>query len=444
MSTGRLDVWLYGTRVAQLREERPGRIELSWTGEAESRWGRGVRVLSSKLTVGETPVPPLVKAYVDGLLPEGNARINYAMSAGLDPDDTFGLVSEYGRDTPGAAIFAPEGHPDPTTSGRYVPVSLDEVADRLRRADQHQPASPGRRVESSTLPGMVPKITLHREGEQWFSCAEGAPSTWILKRSADLSPENADVVDTEVASLAIARELGLTTIEAEVVDLGDVRAIAVSRYDRGEGNVRFHQEDLAQALGLNTEDPNRKFQWGRAMPSLRHAADVLRLDGGDVGRLLEQVTLSFVLGNVDLHAKNISFMRFATGQVELTPAYDVAMHMHHPREMRRFAMDLDGANRMDDLTVIDVIDEGISWGVEARRAHRLVGRVVDGMAGALDAMDRGAHLGVSQAAWACVEQRVRTAQQFLPAPAKGQAHSTTKWSGTAVGEASRRGPRRPR
>lgn len=455
MTSDRLDVWLYGTRVAEIQQERPGRISLAWTAEAEERWGRGIRVLSSKLTVGDTPVQPLVKAYLDGLLPEGNARVNYAMSADLTVDDTFGLIEFYGRDTPGAAIFVPKGAPDPSSAGQYVPLSLDEVVDRLRRADRYQPAGPGETTESSTLPGMVPKITLHRDDDQWFACRGGAPSTWILKRSAPMGAVGEDVVDTEVASLALARRLGLTTIDAEVLELGDIRAIAVSRYDRAPGNVRIHQEDLAQALGLNTENPARKFQWGSVMPSLRQAAQVLDLDGGDRRQLLRQVTLSFLLGNTDLHAKNLSFLRHDDGQVELTPAYDIAMHLHHPREERRFAMDLNGKYHMDALTIHDVLEEGSLWGMERRLARKVVSEVVEGAAEAVAKIDRDAHPGVSEAAWKCVEGRIKAAFELLPVPT-GTAASTPTWSGNAtskangqdIGEATerpqRRGPQRPR
>ena len=153
-----------------------------------------------------------------------------------------------------------------------------------------------------------------------------------------LSSGISDVVDTEVACLALARQLELTTIEAEVLDFGDVRAIAVSRYDRDPvRRARVHQEDLAQALGL-TPDPNRKFQWG-SPAVLRDARRVLRLDGGNPDALLRLVTFSLLVGNTDMHAKNISFLRLPDGRVALSPAYDIAMHLHHPRDNRRFALD---------------------------------------------------------------------------------------------------------
>lgn len=90
---------------------------------------------------------------------------------------------------------------------------------------------------------MVPKVTLHREGSgPWYSCKEGAASTWIVKRGAPPNTESADVIDTEVACLALARDLGLTDIQAEVLtfedDRGPLRAIAVSRYDRCRPPIR--------------------------------------------------------------------------------------------------------------------------------------------------------------------------------------------------------------
>ncbi|WP_407937314.1 hypothetical protein [Kineosporia mesophila] len=59
----------------------------------------------------------------------------------------------------------------------------------------------------------------------------------MVKRSAPEDTDAGDIIDTEVACLALARDLGLTTVEAEVICFGegDLRAIAVSRYDRMPG-----------------------------------------------------------------------------------------------------------------------------------------------------------------------------------------------------------------
>lgn len=435
-----LDVWLYGTHLATVSERREGRLELTWTGAATDRWGVGAGVLSAMLRIGTDPPPPLVTAYLDGLLPEGNARVNAAFGAGVAPDDTYALVRAYGRDTPGAAIFVPSGSPDPSREGRLLPLAPADVAHRVRLADVRHPAAPGRGTDSSTLPGMVPKITLHRDGRQWFACVDGAASTWILKRGDSPGSPLADVIDTEVACLDLARTIGLTSIEAEIVDFGDVRAIAVSRYDRDASvpGHRIHQEDLAQALGLNTQDPNRKFQWGSSIPSLGRAADVLLLDGGDPDDLLRLVTFSFLVGNTDLHAKNISFLRHPDGRVELSPAYDIAMHLHHPRSTRRFALDLAGRHLMDELTVRDVIAEGRRWRLSEARATRVVGATVEAVQEALARVDRARHRGVPPEAWEVIDDRVRAAWRLMPS---GGRQTRPVHSGERP---RRRGPRRPR
>lgn len=402
-----LDVWIHGTRIARIEEAYDGRLSLRWTSEATDRWTPGARVLSAKLPVAETTVSALVRTYLDGLLPEGNARVNQAIAAGVPPDDTFGLARAYGRDTPGAAQLVDAGSPDPTMEGRYEAIGLDEVGERLRAADTHSPAHPDRYSgESSTLPGMIPKITLHRHEDTWYACKDGAASTWILKRGAPSGSGLEDVIDTEAACLDLARRLRLTTVEAEVLELGDVRAIAVSRYDRVPGaDPRLHQEDLAQAIGLNTADPNRKFQWGSTMPSLRHAAEVLRFDGRP-DALLRLATFSHLVGNTDMHAKNISFVRDHDGVGRLSPAYDIAMHLHHDRDNRRSALDVNGKYVMAEIGVDDLVAEGVTWGLPRRRAQRLVAATVADLAEALEAIDRTRHPGVLGRAWEVVEQRV--------------------------------------
>ncbi len=443
-----LEVWLYGTRIATIAEDLRGRLNLTWTDDARDRFGEGSRVLSAKLPIGSRIVPALVKNYLDGLLPEGNARTNHAMAAGVPPDDSFALARAYGRDTPGAAQLVQAGIGDPTRAGRYEPLSLDQVAARVLGADQYSPADPtGVSGESSTLPGMVPKITLHREAGTWYACKGGAASTWIVKRA--WSPESGigDVIDTEVLSLALARRIGLTDIEAEILDLDGTRAIAVSRYDRdlAGAHPRIHQEDLAQAIGLNTLDPNRKFQWGSAMPSLRHAHDTLVHDGGDPDPLLRLATFSYLVGNTDMHAKNISFMRHPHGRVALSPAYDIAMHLHHPRDNRRSALDLNAKFVLDQIEVADLVAEGHGWGLTERRARATVLATVTALVEALDREDPAAHPGVPDVAWATVRERVERALASLtPRVSTQQSPSAPVLEAPPAGATPtrRRGPRR--
>ncbi|MDO8144785.1 HipA domain-containing protein [Isoptericola sp. 178] len=256
---------------------------------------------------------------------------------------------------------------------------------------------------------MEPKLGLARGQGSWIRAPRDQPTTHILKVARAADSPTADLVDTEAAAIDLARRVGLTTIQAQVETFEDVRCLVVSRYDRVPdaeapgGLRRIHQEDAAQALGINTRDPERKFQHGRTIPSLRAIAQVLRDDGSRPDRLLALTTLNLALGNTDAHAKNISMLRRADGTVSLAPAYDISMHLHHEHASRVFAMDVAGTRDMDAITGTDLVDEGVAWGLPRRRAERVVTTTLDGLRTALGEVDRDAHPGVGEAAWRTVE-----------------------------------------
>lgn len=402
---------------------QPRTRQTSARSQAYDRWGSQSRVVSHLLPItapGTQPHPAKVRVFIDGLLPEGNARTNYALAAGVAPEDTFALIATYGRDTAGALVFQGVDEDAPNRHGSYEVASDDEVATLLREADRHSPADPSLRGNQSiSLAGMIPKVGLHRDGERWLRCLGGAPSTWILKVAHPETSPFADVVDTEAYALALARQLGLTTVDAQVLTLAGQRAIAISRYDRAAGTHgqirRLHQEDAAQALGLDTSDPTRKFQFGNALPSLAAIADVLRAGGSEPDQLLRLITFNVAIGNTDMHAKNISVLRPADGSARLAPAYDTAMHLHHASSERRFGFDVAGESRLDLLGAPALVAEGRSWRLPERRAAELVRSTLVALTEALGTVDRTPHPGVSKQAFATVENRVTALLAGVPA-----------------------------
>ena len=402
-----LDAWLYGRHVATISPGPAGRVQLHWTDTPGSRWGYGARVLSHLLPVERTPpLPARVNVWLGGLLPEGRTLVHLAHEAGVDPDDTLAFLAHYGRDTAGALVLVPEGSPAPERGGTLTPVSDTQVGDLLRRAA----ANAVTKESLDSLPGLEPKITLARTADgRWATRSGGAPSTHILKVSRPAG-DTFDLIDTEAACLDLARRVGLTTIDAHVTAFDGARCIVISRYDRvqqPDGRIdRLHQEDAAQALGLATKDPNRKFQRGRRLPSLAATAHVLLEDGTEPDDLLRLTTLNVAVGNTDAHAKNISLLRHENGTVELAPAYDISMHAHSAASNGLSAMDVNGRTRLADITADDLVAEGNGWGLPRRRAVRAVATTATGLVHALEAIDRDTHPGVSDAAWATVETRV--------------------------------------
>jgi serine/threonine-protein kinase HipA len=114
-------------------------------------------------------------------------------------------------------------------------------------------------------------------------------------------------------------------------DLGDTdaetRFLAVLRYDRAPG-LRVHCEDFAQVLGVMPED---KYQ---GASYLNVAAALMSLPGlGEpaVHELLRRMAVNELLGNPDMHLKNIG-LRYPDGATpELAPAYDIVAYAAYGR-----------------------------------------------------------------------------------------------------------------
>lgn len=416
-----LDLWLHGTRTARLASSTRGGVELDWTDEALSRWGIGSRVLSHLLPAGtpEGSQHQRVRAWLEGLLPEGRARSTLASEHRIDPDDTVAFLAAYGADTAGAAVIVPAGTSDPYVSAG--PVSVDEATiGRMLRVAEGRAGGRSRIDSLGSLAGMEPKIALTRTAGGWGRPSIGSPSTHILKVSRPPDSVTRDLIDTEAAALELARAVGVTTVNTHIEEFDGVRVLVVTRYDRevqDERIVRRHQEDLAQALGLATADPDRKFQRGRELPSYRAAARVLTDDGSTSDALLRHLTFTVLIGDTDAHAKNHSFLRWSDGTgAVLAPAYDMAMHLHSSASSGRLAMHVAGVDRFDALTLDDVIVEAGRWGVTPRRAHRIVTGTADAVADALGGIDHGRHPGVPAEAWEVVASRTSVLRSGLAGP----------------------------
>src|SRR5712691_3503076 len=172
----RLAIWLYGTKVAIVDEDRR-RLRLTYTPEALVSFPAGTPLLSLKLPLTADRYPNgLTRNFLDGLLPEGDPRRAIAEDFGLRADDTFGLAEALGRDCAGALVIQPDDEPapPPPTTLTAEPLSEDVLAtlvDNLRNA----PLGADRRVRIS-LAGVQEKLILTRMPDgTWGRPVGGTP-----------------------------------------------------------------------------------------------------------------------------------------------------------------------------------------------------------------------------------------------------------------------------
>ncbi|MGI8610449.1 MAG: HipA domain-containing protein [Candidatus Dormibacteria bacterium] len=370
-----LALWLYGRRVALVFEDRR-RLRLAYTQEALDAYPPGTPLLSLSLPLTSASFPnSAARSFLDGLLPEGDARRVIAEDLGVRADDTMALARSVGRESAGALVIQADGDPEPVPSTTLTAEPIDDaqlatLVAKLRSA----PLGLGPRVRVS-LAGVQEKLLLTRLTDgTWGRPVDQTPSTHILKPGSARYPQ---MVGNEAFCMRLARGLGTKVAEiSTTVTTAGQELLVVTRYDRlgaQDGGVqRLHQEDFCQALGL---PPARKYQEDGG-PSLRQVAAVLRANDPDsLEDLVRAVTLNVLIGNGDAHGKNFSLLHDESGRLRLAPMYDLLSTMVYGD--RRNAMYIDDVRRADRVTAHRILNEADSWGLARGRASAAVADILD-------------------------------------------------------------------
>lgn len=260
-------------------------------------------------------VPP----FFAGLLPEGVRLQALTAAARTSIDDHLTLLLVVGADTIGDVQILPEGVPptEPRTLLDVVGNSVDDLGVVFARATSTEVSE----LDRVSLPGVQVKVSV-----ALMSAPVGTASgPSILK----LDPEGwPHLVANEHFFLSMAAGCGLPVPAHHLLRDRNGRAgLLVERFDRivtaGQPLVRLAQEDACQVLGRY---PAAKYRL-----TFQEAAAGLAGAVHDAGgsrplalrRMLEIAAFSYLIGNGDLHGKNLSVRQSPRGLWEVSPAYDL-------------------------------------------------------------------------------------------------------------------------
>lgn len=293
------------------------------------------------------------------LLPEGRILTNLANSIRASEYDTITFLAHFGRDVAGAIQIYDPAMPGEPRTPHITQLTAHGVRELLLNT-QSTPLGNNPVTGKSSLAGVQDKIVLAFIDNEWHQVHDGYPSTHIVK------PESRDhptVIFDEEYGARIARAVGVSEYSSELQDFGGVTGLVIERYDRSVGAPpdRIHQEDMNQVLGAHG---NEKYQELSGKVSLRRIAEVFGKNGDNDSliRLLKVNTIAVALGNVDLHAKNISILHFPDGSSTMAPAYDMVPLMHQ-RNDGRMALAINGEYAHWRITAVDIVEEATAWGM---------------------------------------------------------------------------------
>jgi serine/threonine-protein kinase HipA len=298
-------------------------------------------------------VPP----YFAGLLPEGRRLTAVQAALKTSADDEFSQLVAVGDDCVGDVTVVPRGAPLELRPKRNLPAP-HEVSFRQLFSDVLD--SP---LLHPSVAGVQDKIS-----DQMISVpVSGSFGPTIIKLSPEGYPR---LVENEAFFLDVARACNLQVANAQVVkDRDGESALVVARFDRElrtGHEISLAQEDAVQLAG---RWPSAKYLMS-AREVFAAVAHVSTAPVVEVAKLVRLFAMSYVIGNGDLHAKNVS-VYLKDGLWRLTPAYDIVSTL--PYGDRTLALETEG--RRDNLSAGVFFALAGRHGVSVRVVERILTEV---------------------------------------------------------------------
>jgi len=366
-----LTVELYGDFVGELVGTDGRTFDFTTSTETFRNFSLGSTTLSMAVPLEPRPLRNRAarrRNFFAELLPEGRMLSNLASNIRVSEQDVIGLLTHFGRDVAGAIQIYDRERPGEPRNPFITPLTDGDVATLLTDTAA-SPLGNSAVTGKTSLAGVQEKIVLAESEGSWNQVHDGYPSTHILKPTARDHPTL--IFDEEYGG-RICHSLGLRETTMHVESFEGTDALVIERYDRDLSSPtgRVHQEDMNQALGASG---NQKYQEYGGKVSLQRIAAIFDAndDVESVRRLFAQTVAAVALGNLDMHAKNVSMLHRRDGTSTLAPAYDM-VPMRHLSNDGRLALAVGGEYVHAQVSLVDLVVEGESWGVSDAHAQARV------------------------------------------------------------------------
>lgn len=331
-----LDVYMNGYLVGELTKSTSGSHLFKYTRQwVDTLGGRPISLsmpLRSQVYKGDE-----VYNFFDNLLPD-NMEVRNRIVARHNAHSTqaFDLLTKVGQDSVGALQLVPhDQQPFEIKKIEAKPLS-DEALEKVLKGYQSDIPLGMLADEDDfriSIAGAQEKTALLNLDGRWQLPIKATPTTHIIKlpigeiQSHSFTIDMADSVENEYLCMMIVREFGLDVPDCSIVKVGDIKALAVTRFDRklssdGQWIMRLPQEDFCQTLNI----PSAKKYESHGGPGIEHIMPYLlgsMNSEQDRYNFMKSQVLFWLLAATDGHAKNFSLFIEAGGGYRLTPFYDI-------------------------------------------------------------------------------------------------------------------------
>ncbi|MDP1697915.1 MAG: HipA domain-containing protein [Xanthomonadaceae bacterium] len=175
------------------------------------------------------------------------------------------------------------------------------------------------------------------------------------------------VTKGEVLAMRLARDAGIETAAARLLDSDGSPVALIRRFDRPAEGGRLLYISAATMIGADADDATP-----HTYPEL---IDALRQHGAepqaDIEALWRRIAFNILITNVDDHLHNHGFLHVQSGRWRLAPAFDLNPFPERARELKTWISEDSGP----DASIDALLSVAAYFRLTAATAHRILGEV---------------------------------------------------------------------
>ncbi|WP_312242429.1 type II toxin-antitoxin system HipA family toxin [Pantoea sp.] len=330
-----LVAWMNGEKVGVLTKYQNGahvfKYDVDWIAN------KLARPLSLSLPL---QLPAIASArvinYFDNLLPDiPDVRDRIVARYQAKSSQPFDLLWQVGRDSVGAVMLLPPDEQLPHLEIAFEQLDESRLEKVLSAYQSDLPLGMIREEADFriSVAGAQEKTALLKTRSGWAIPKGATPTSHIIKlpigeiRQPFATLDMSESVENEYVCLALAREAGFQVPHASIIHAGNIRALAVERFDRRWAAnssilIRLPQEDMCQTFGL----PSSVKYESDGGPGINEIMQLLMGSSNaleDRYNFMKFQVFQWLIGATDGHAKNFSVFIEKGGSYRLTPFYDI-------------------------------------------------------------------------------------------------------------------------
>lgn len=256
--------------------------------------------------------------------------------------------------------FLEQGEPPMSPPAFQALEELLEAASRLQAGEAVGQDLLRLLEQGSSVGGARPKCTVELED-----------ALWIAK-----FPSKGDTVNfprIEYATLALARQCGITVPQTRLVRAGIKDVLLVKRFDREKTAGGYLRFGFLSALSLMEWDEADRPAWSYPALADRMRATILA-QPAQIHELFRRMVFNLLCRNTDDHPRNHGFLWSDKGLV-LSPAYDIMPAPTRAGVGTEFLLSMALGERGREASLINAVSMSRRFGLAGIEA----GRVVDDM-----------------------------------------------------------------